>query len=247
MGFMMATITTKYSEGDTVYFASTQSEKRKHDCPDCLGQKKWKTVSPAGGAYEFDCPRCAASYLSNSKLSLVYQAYVPAVSKLTIGSVQFNTAEGAYDQGARYMCRETGVGSGTVYNETDLFISESNAMDAARLKAEEQNATIPVIVERYNATLKLSDYQLESAMIEIGKGITSNARELLYNIQELQNDTWSAIGKKIRRRHDNRPPAPRRVQPHSQSRRVISQGNGGGIAHCGPIDNSPLGARRGRE
>jgi hypothetical protein len=188
MGFMMATITTKYSEGDTIYFASTQSEKRKHDCPDCLGERKWKTVSPAGGEYEFDCPRCAAPYMSNPKLSLAYQAYAPFVSKMTIGSVQFNTAKGAYDQGARYMCRETGVGSGAVYNEADFFTIESDAMDAAQLKADEQNATISIIVERYNATLKISDYQLESAMIEISKGITSKAREVLYNIQELQND-----------------------------------------------------------
>jgi hypothetical protein len=185
---MMTTITTKYSEGETVYFASTVSEKRKHDCPDCLGKKEWGVTSPSGTDYTFQCPRCAAPYMHNSSLSLAYQAYVPSAQKLTIGSVQFNTATTAWDKGARYMCYETGIGSGAVYNEEALFYTESAALEYAAHKAEEQNLTIPNIVNRYNETLKVSDYQLCNAMIVDAKKQISDSQSLLYNLQELQND-----------------------------------------------------------
>jgi hypothetical protein len=184
----MTTITTKYSEGEAVYFGTTISEKRKHDCPDCLGDKKWKVTSPAGTDYTFQCPRCTAPYMHNSNLSLAYQAYAPAAHRLTIGSVQYNTAATAWDKSARYMCHETGIGSGTIYSEENLFYTESAALEYAAHKAEEQNSTIPNIVNRYNETLKISDYQLCNAMIVDAKKQMSDSMSLLYNLQELQNN-----------------------------------------------------------
>ena len=51
-------IQTKFSIGDVVYFADTIIETKMHDCPDCLGTRKWKAISPAETEYTFDCPRC---------------------------------------------------------------------------------------------------------------------------------------------------------------------------------------------
>lgn len=184
----MTTITTKYSEGETVYFATTVLEKHQHACPDCLGERQWQVTSPAGTEYTFQCPRCTNSYMHNLSLSLAYTAYAPAVSKLTIGSVQFNTAPSSHDSGAHYMCRETGIGSGQIYSEHALFYSEAEALEYAEHKAGEQNSTIPHVVSRYNETLKIADYQLCHAMIVDANRQTSNARELLYNINELRND-----------------------------------------------------------
>lgn len=181
----MATITTKYSVGDVVYFANTTTEKRRHPCPDCNGVGKWKAVSPAGGEYEFSCPRCSASYNSDRDLMLDYQAFAPYVQKLTIGSIQVNTAKGSWDSGARYMCHETGVGSGTVYDEARLFSTEQEARVAAQSFAEEQNTTVHWVVKQYDKTLKVSDYQLESAALKLAEEAKRAARSMLYGLGDL--------------------------------------------------------------
>lgn len=181
----MAIITTKYSVGDVVYHAGTTTARKPHPCPDCKGERKWKAISPAGSEYEFSCPRCAASYQSNRELSLDYTAHVPNVTRLTIGSVQFNSASGGWDAGARYMCRETGVGSGTVYAEDKLFSTEEEARQAAETFATVANTETPWVTKLYDKTLELSDYQLEGALLKVAKDEQSKARSLLYNIGDL--------------------------------------------------------------
>jgi hypothetical protein len=181
----MATITTKYSIGDKVFYPSTTTERKQHPCPDCKGSRKWEAKSPAGGEYTFACPRCAASYNSDRDMTLDYSASVPVVRSLTIGSVQFNTAPSSYDHGARYMCQETGVGSGNVYNEKDLFLTEEEALGAAKIKADLSNVTTEWIVQLYNKSLKVSDYQLESALLRKAKDEQSRASSMLWNLGEL--------------------------------------------------------------
>lgn len=181
----MAVLTTKYSVGDVVYRASTTTISKKHPCPDCKGARKWKVTSPAGGEYEFACPRCSARYNNDRDLTLDYSQFTPSVIKLTIGSVQYNSAPSSYDYGARYMCVETGIGSGSVYIETDLFPSEAEALVAAQAKANEQNATTEWVVTRYNKSLEISDYQLDSAILKKAKDSELRASSLLWNLSDL--------------------------------------------------------------
>ncbi|MBZ9894204.1 hypothetical protein LB545_07585 [Mesorhizobium sp. BR1-1-6] len=181
----MATITTKYSVGDTVYRAGTTSERKRHPCPDCMGSHKWKAISPAGSEYEFSCPRCSAQYNSDRDLTLDYSAYVPSVERLTIGSIQVNTAPMSYDTGNRYMCLETGVGSGSVYNEKDLFETEEAATVAAQALADGQNTTVDWVVKLYNKSLKISDYQLENAALKLAAEAKSRASFMLWNLTDL--------------------------------------------------------------
>lgn len=181
----MATLTTKYSVGDVVYFAATNAERKRHPCPDCLGTTKWKATSPAGGEYEFACPRCAAQYNSERDLMLDYSAFVPYVTKLTIGSIQVNTAKGAYDEGARYMCVETGIGSGSVYDEARLFSTEVDATAAAQAIADGQNVSTDWVVKLYDKTLKVSDYQLENAALKQAADAKLAARSMLYGLGDL--------------------------------------------------------------
>lgn len=44
-------IETKFSIGDVVYYATTTTETKEHECPDCLGTRKWK----AGEVCEETC------------------------------------------------------------------------------------------------------------------------------------------------------------------------------------------------
>lgn len=191
----MAIIETKYSVGDVVYFASTVSTKKRHNCPDCLGTRKWSAKSPAGGEFEFACPRCSASYQSDRDLSLDYTAYEPTASRVTIGSIQVNTAPGSYDHGNRYMCVETGIGSGSIYDEDRLFETEDEALAAAQALADEQNAKTEWIVQLYNKTLSLSDYQIESAKLKLAEDVARNARSSLWNLDYLFDQIKDAMGK----------------------------------------------------
>lgn len=83
------------------------------------------------------------------------------------------------------MCLETGVGSGTVYNEDDLFGTEEGALEAAKLKAAEANKSSEWIVKLYNQTLSISDYQLDNATMNSAKDEASRARSMLWNLGDL--------------------------------------------------------------
>lgn len=179
----MTTITTKYSIGDVVYHATTATERKQHPCPDCNGTKKWQATAPSGSQYEFPCPRCAAAYNSERDLMLDYSAFAPKAVKRTIGSIQVNTAPGSW--GSRYMCHETGIGSGNIYNEKDLYPTEDEALAAATLMAAEQNKTTPWVAKLYDKSLTVSDYLLENAALKNAKDALSNARSMLWNLGDL--------------------------------------------------------------
>lgn len=191
----MATIETKYSVGDVVYYASTTTESKKHDCPDCKGLRKWKAISPAGKEYTFECPRCSASYNSDRDLVLDYSAYTPVVQRRTIGSIQVNTAKDSYGAGNSYMCIETGVGSGSVYREAQLFASESEAMAAAQEMAASQNNTTDWVVTLYNKTLKISVYQLDNAKLKLASEAQARARSMIWNLGDLFSQIENASTK----------------------------------------------------
>ena len=150
-----------FSVGDGVFYAGITRKQEQLDCPDCLGEKRWTVTSPAGGEYQFNCPRCAATYMSDRSLSLSYQSFVPCVQSLTIGSVRYES-----ENGCKYMCKETGVGSGTVYDEKDLFPTEDEALEIAKIKAYKNNKTNQICVEQYNAALRVCDFQLHELRLE---------------------------------------------------------------------------------
>lgn len=181
----MAVIETKFSVGDAVWHAGTTTEAKQHPCPDCKGEKKWKVISPAGGEYTTACPRCSAFFNSDREMMLTYTAHVASVRRLTIGSIQYNSHPGSYDHGARYMCVETGVGGGSVYDEGRLFATEDEARVAAELIASNANSEVEWIAKLYNKTLEISDYQLESAALKVAKDERSRASSLLYNLSDL--------------------------------------------------------------
>jgi endogenous inhibitor of DNA gyrase (YacG/DUF329 family) len=165
----MAVIETAYDIGDTVFNASTMTETFAHPCPDCLGSRKWKATSPAGGEFEVECPRCGSGYQSNRALNLRYVKHTPYVRKLTIGSFKAaaRTGSGHYDDGNSYMCVETGVGSGSVYNERDLYRTGAEALAASKIKAAFANEDqAGWVAKQYAETVKFSDYQLKDAQME---------------------------------------------------------------------------------
>ena len=157
----MSEIQTRFRIGDVVFKAATVQDSKQHPCPDCLGSRKWTATSPAGGEYTFECPRCSTRFQSHDALCLTYTVRSPSVAKLTIGSIRVDTAD---NNPVSYMCRETGIGSGTIHYEHDLFATEEEATAAANLRAAKETAEIDWISKLYDKTLSLSDYQLENAV-----------------------------------------------------------------------------------
>lgn len=170
----MATLITKFSVGDVVYRAGTTTVRKQHPCPDCSGSRKWKAASPAGDEYEFDCPRCNSRYQSNDALSLDYSEFAPTTKLLTIGQVRVQ--EGGDPREVQYMCHETGIGSGTLHNERNLFHTRDEAQVAAEGLAAQHNATAPWVAKIYNRTLSLSDYQLSNATKKHAEDVDSTRR-----------------------------------------------------------------------
>lgn len=186
----MAVLTTKFSVGDTVWFATTTTEKRRHDCPDCLGEKVWKCISPAGGEFTVACPRCSAAYQSDRDLSLDYAVMAPAARRLTVGLVRASSHQGdGYGEGNEYMCNETGIGSGSLYKEDRLFATEAEALAAAQAMADETNQNPEFwVAKQYNKTLKFSDYELKDAVMEAAQHSARRAwSEVRYLVDDLED------------------------------------------------------------
>lgn len=190
----MATLETKYSVGDTVYHATTSQTRKQHPCPDCKGERKWKAMSPAGAEYEFTCPRCSAFHRHERELSLEYTAHVAAATKLTIGSIKVDTHPYSNSSPVQYMCIETGVGGGSVYDEARLFPTEAEALAvasvmAAQLDKGEWTAAL------YNRTLEVSDWQLETGKMKLAKEAESRANSMLWNLGYLFGQIEEAADK----------------------------------------------------
>jgi hypothetical protein len=58
------------------------------------------------------------------------------------------------------MCKETGVGSGSVYRESEFAETRDEALIVSAIKAEKLNQSDHAVVERFNKTLSLSDYEM---------------------------------------------------------------------------------------
>ena len=129
--------TPKFAIGATVYYPRVEHDKVHKTCPDCLGRRTWHAVLPSSEELDFSCPTCTHGYECTGKVSS-WDA-VGRVETLTIGSVRLDSAD---EHPIQYMCVETGVGSGRLYNEENLLTS-----------LEEAEALLPKMVEEYRAGL----------------------------------------------------------------------------------------------
>lgn len=170
-----------YAVGDLVYFATTTTERKQHPCPDCLGKQAWHVRSPAGAVYEAPCPRCCNVYQSNRCLDLSYVAHAPHVEIRTIGSVRIDTAS---DNPVEYMCRETGVGSGNIYREDQLFRTHDEAMQAATMKAAKSDETVKGVRDRYAESVRFCDYELRPAVAAAEKAKIDSLQWEIHDLRQ---------------------------------------------------------------
>lgn len=142
-------IETRVDVGDLVYRASADWSNKQVQCPDCLGTRSWEAHLPNGEIIPITCPAC--EYGFESRGTVLVGEVVGSVARLTVGSceVEMDRREGHEGELAeRYMCEETGVGSGTVHYGHDLCESHAEAEDqlpamvkARQVQLEESHAT----------------------------------------------------------------------------------------------------------
>ncbi len=128
---------SKYNLGDTVYAAGYRSECVQHQCPDCLGTRQWEAHLPSGEVLTVDCPTCHYGYEVRGTVGR--WEVNPDVRQLTIGQVRYDPAGFSRENGSgfTYMCEETGIGSGSVWNEERLFRDYDSALAASIPEADQ--------------------------------------------------------------------------------------------------------------
>lgn len=116
----MASLISKYDLGQTVYSAHISNEMEWHKCPDCDGSGYWDVV---GKDKKVKCETCNPFYSNNigyiSKPKKLYK-----IDVLTIGQIRCQIG---YEPRVIYMCKETGIGSGTLWYEETLLETKGEA------------------------------------------------------------------------------------------------------------------------
>lgn len=184
--------TPKFSIGDVVYWPTTETTKEPMPCPDCLGTRRWKVITPAGTEMEAECQRCSR-FGSIADLPRPERLVSkPSVRRLTIGKITASTHASYGDRDrVEYMCSETGIGSGSIYQESQLFSTEAEAMAAATAEADKRTAEY-ASVPKAMSERKLENLTIKDADLEATQSSRWNAwyayRRLKEGIEEAVND-----------------------------------------------------------
>jgi hypothetical protein len=164
--------TPKYQMGQVVYYPTIFDTLTELPCPDCKDTKQWAVTTPAGESFMVPCQRCCSGYRRVDLPSLTQRVWRASATALTVGQIKIETpVPSSSSWGDRdavhYMCIETGIGSGSVYQESRLFLTEAealaNAEIEARLRTVEWASTPEKIRDRDIATLRLTDAFGENA------------------------------------------------------------------------------------
>ncbi len=123
-----------YEIGTVVFLAQSSWQSVPIECPDCKGQKTWEVSTPAGEKFSTYCRTCWHGYDGCFGTVNEY-GYRASTRRLTIGMVCTRQSEAKAE--IQYMCEESGVGSGSMWNESELFFSEEVAKRHAQRQVEE--------------------------------------------------------------------------------------------------------------
>ena len=178
--------TPKFDDGDTVFWATTISDKKVLSCPDCADTKKWRAISPSGIECECACPRCTGSYW-NRRDDLTIHSFAPEVQSFVVGAVRIDTA-GIYDDAVTYMANSSG--SGTVYGEGRCFTTYDDAMVCSQALAAERTATTPHCKASADHAREFATYTFTNAWI---KEEQSARRAQSVRISMLMDDFRDAV------------------------------------------------------
>lgn len=120
----------KFQQGQRVFYGTITDTHTTLDCPDCLGVKTWTVTTRRGETLDVPCARCQRRWGSPVDTGLTLIEWRANVRPLTVGQVRIVSParDRDYDDPVTYMCEETGIGSGSVYKESQLFATEAEAL-----------------------------------------------------------------------------------------------------------------------
>lgn len=154
---MTTTFAPKYAIGDKFYAASTKSERRSLDCPDCLGEKSFKVIAPSGDEFSMECPRCSGSTWLRDVPDLSYNHHVAEVIADEIKGYCVNEYGEA---GVKYRGNRLSV------SESEMIVDEAVALALAEEKAAVLNAKAETEPKRIHhkalGNLKLREATLDT-------------------------------------------------------------------------------------
>jgi len=114
---------SKYDLGDKVFWIQKRQTTVHYTCKFCEGEKK---VTGANNQKR-NCPDCYGYGQKTKPGPIKWQVHE---QELTIGQVRIKVVANYilhYEDETDYMCLETGVGSGSIYREEDLFPTKEEA------------------------------------------------------------------------------------------------------------------------
>jgi hypothetical protein len=157
----------KYIMGEKVWAYETFRDTELLPCPDCLDTRKWSVTFPSGQVEEVPCQRCSSAYHGNNMPPRPTRVVFNVTTKqLTIGKISVTTKPNwESDDPVQYMCHETGVGSGSIYSERNLFATQEDAQTAGYITAAEQTRKIQEQPEQ-KMIMKLSGLPLNTAIMK---------------------------------------------------------------------------------
>ena len=129
-------ITTKFDLDDTVVPIRRQGENVSDPCPVCNGTGRAKLVN-GGDVY------CPGNYCRSGRVfrETIYRWAVAQECASAIGQVQISRSAPDRDRpdSTQYMIAATGIGSGQLWNEDDLF----HMAEEAQAECDKRNAAVP--------------------------------------------------------------------------------------------------------
>jgi hypothetical protein len=151
--------TPKHAIGDVVFAWEIIDSQERKPCPDCRETGKWTATSLAGTSVDVECPRCSG------RTCLSQRDHSYRVRQLTIGSIRIDTAPHEVEDAVMYMCLETGIGSGSLWNESKLFLDSREAGVEGQLRVCILNEGLDKQSEGARERFRyLSQYKIEKAL-----------------------------------------------------------------------------------
>lgn len=187
----------RFGIGDPVWVVYSDTVDRRVPCPDCLDSKTWEATSAVGETFRVSCPRCQTTNWSLSKLPpLARREATFRVRQLTVGSIQMDTNVRDGESVFKYMCAETGIGSGNVYNETGrwcVYGSEAEALAAAEIEQRDSQARLDALP----VAIRAADY----AQWPLQVALPYEWREDVYHAWDTARDFREAAQEIIHNEH----------------------------------------------
>lgn len=127
-------ITSKYNLGDKVYSGMCSWSSVPKTCEHCKGVGL-VTVTTALESYEVPCPYCEQDVWGSKAKGYTQEwSYRVYVQSLTIGEVRVEISNTKHE--VDYMCYETGIGSGTLHDEKNLYPTYEEAQAHGETQAK---------------------------------------------------------------------------------------------------------------